>query len=317
MKLRLSAFDMSTMPPDATCMLIGKRRTGKSTLLRDIMYHMRDKLEFGVAMCGSDDTAEDMAKFIPESCIYDNFSAAALNVLLKYQGKCVQEHNAKKVFLIMDDTMYDKKTLKSQDIRQVFMNGRHKKVFFLCAVQYLMDISPDLRCNIDFLFVLKENILSNREKLWKYFFGMFADFKDFSVTMNSCTDGFGCMVLNNTVRSNKIEDCVFWYQADPSPPSFRVCSPGIWLLDETFRRGSGAEDGAGHAALRALAPDDGGVEEEEEEEDGARTTIGVRERLAAMKQERDSEESIGALAAMRATGAVGGILTVEKKRAKK
>ena len=307
MKLKLHKFDMSKIAPDATIMVVGKRRTGKSTLIRDILRSMVGKLDFGIAMCGSEDTGKAMAEYIPPSCIYDDFSPAALDVLLRVQQRGVASGTCKPVYLVMDDTMYDKQTLKSKNMRMLFMNGRHRKIFFLCAVQYLMDIPPDIRTNVDYLFVLKENVLSNREKLHKQFFGMFAEYKDFSVVMNSCTSGFQCMVLDNTARSNDPSDCVFWYQADAAGASFRVGTPGIWVLHDKYgsaksslggggaeRRVSGADDddegGGGGSAVDDAAAASADDDDEDDDDDAVcKSTPGVSQKMAAEKRRKKRE----------------------------
>lgn len=51
----------------------------------------------------------------------------------------------------------------------------------------------------------------------------------FSKVMDACTENYECLVLDNTVRSNKIQDCVFWYKASVRK-NFRVGSPEIWKL---------------------------------------------------------------------------------------
>ena len=94
-----------------------------------------------------------------------------------------------------------------------------------------MDLTPDLRANIDYIFVLRENILQNREKIYKNFFGIFPSFEMFNQVMNSCTENFECLVLDNTSRSNKIEDCVFWYKAKLHS-NFRIGSPELWAFHQ-------------------------------------------------------------------------------------
>ena len=39
MNLNLKKFDMRAVPEDAVCVFIGRRRTGKSTLVRDLLYY--------------------------------------------------------------------------------------------------------------------------------------------------------------------------------------------------------------------------------------------------------------------------------------
>ena len=43
------------------------------------------------------------------------------------------------------------------------------------------------------------------------------------------TEDFECLVLDNTSRSNRIEDCVFWYKAKPNR-KFRACDKSLWAF---------------------------------------------------------------------------------------
>jgi hypothetical protein len=107
------------------------------------------------------------------------------------------------------------------------MNGRHWKIFFMLTMQYCMDLTPDLRANVDYVFILRENVIQNREKLYKSFFGIFPSFEMFNQVMNTCTENYECLVLDNTSKSNKIQDCVFWYKAKMRQ-NFKIGSPTIW-----------------------------------------------------------------------------------------
>ena len=46
----------------------------------------------------------------------------------------------------------------------------------------------------------------------------------FCKVMDACTENYECLVLDNTVKSNKIQDCVFWYKASLRK-NFRVGDP--------------------------------------------------------------------------------------------
>ena len=107
------------------------------------------------------------------------------------------------------------------------MNGRHFNVFFMLTMQYVMDLPPALRANVDYVFILRENIIQNREKLYKSFFGIFPSFDMFCKVMDACTENYECLVLDNTVKSNKITDCVFWYKAKMHK-NFKVGAPEYW-----------------------------------------------------------------------------------------
>ena len=128
--------------------------------------------------------------------------------------------------MLVDDCMYDSKFLKDTCIRQCFMNGRHLKIFFMLTMQYVMDLPPALRANVDYVFILRENIIQNREKLYKSFFGIFPSFDMFCKVNDSCQENYDCLVLDNTVKSTSIQDCFFWYKATVRK-NFKVGSPEL------------------------------------------------------------------------------------------
>jgi len=224
--LQLRKFDPSTIGDDKVCVFIGKRGTGKSTLVTDIMYYKRH-LPCGIVMSGTEDGNHYYKQFVPDLFIYGDYNKSAIERVLARQRTLVGSGRKTGAFLLMDDCMYDKAFMKDTCIRQCFMNGRHWKIFFMLTMQYCMDLSPDLRANVDYVFVLRENVIQNRERLYKSFFGVFPTFDMFCQVMNACTENYECLVLDNTSKSNRIEDCVFHYKA-PIRKGFRIGSDSMW-----------------------------------------------------------------------------------------
>ena len=224
MKLRIKRFDPDTLKPHRIILVVGKRGTGKSVLQRDLMYHMREKVDFGLAFSPTEETQEMFREHMPDSWIYNGFSQAKLDAMLHTQRELCKDKKQRNLFIIMDDCMYDKKILKGLGIRDLFMNGRHMHITLCNAVQYVMDIGPDLRTQVDYVFALRENIISNKSKLWKYFFGMFEKYDDFAKVMDKCTSDHGALVMDNTTGSCNIEDCIYWYRAEYNLPNFRFGS---------------------------------------------------------------------------------------------
>ena len=225
--INIRKFNPKKIENNRIILFIGKRNTGKSTLVRDIMWHHRD-IPVGVVMSPTEESNEFYKEMVPDSYIYGDYDASAIDSIIKRQKKCIREKKKENVFILMDDCMYDgKKITKDVNMRGIFMNGRHWGILCMITMQYCMDLSPDLRANIDYLFVLRENILSNKEKIYKNFFGIFPSFDVFNQVMDKCTENFECLVLDNTSRSNKIEETVYWYKADVHKP-FRMCAPYVW-----------------------------------------------------------------------------------------
>jgi hypothetical protein len=131
----------------------------------------------------------------------------------------------------MDDCLYDNDWKKDKVIREIFMNGRHWGCFFILSMQYAIGIPPNLRSNIDWVFLLRENIVQNRKKLYENYAGMFHTFEMFAQTMDECTENFECLVIHNGSKSNKLEDQVFWYKAEDHS-NFKVCCPEAWQFND-------------------------------------------------------------------------------------
>ncbi len=244
-------FDPATqLHPDSVVLLLGKRGTGKSVLLKDLMSHMKDKLYAGIAMTPTQDSIDVFEEFLPRSFVYDDFNKDVIDRVLETK-RVLSRRNARKrkqlaaaglsedkryIALIMDDCMFEKKNMKNKAVRDVFMNGRHEDLFFVNLQQYVMDMGPDLRSNVDFVFALRDSSMENRAKLWKSFFGIFKNYDDFSDLMDGCTENYEAMVLATRVQSNDWRDCVFWYKARHPIPSFRLGDPKMWYLNYKFGR---------------------------------------------------------------------------------
>lgn len=215
MTLQLKKFDPAKMADDKTCVFIGKRGTGKSTLVTDILWHKRH-LPAGIAMSGTEEGNGHFRQFIPDLFVYSKYDRQAIENLVARQKALVArlgKDRTPPVFLLMDDCMYERSFMRDECIRELFMNGRHFKIFFMMTTQYVMDMTPMIRSNTDYVFVLRDNVKQNRENLYKAFFGMFPSQAAFNAVMDACTENYECLVLNNTSTSNKIQDCVFWYKA--------------------------------------------------------------------------------------------------------
>ena len=113
----IKRFDMKRIPQDAVVIFIGRRRTGKSTLVRDLLFHHQD-MPLGTVISGTEESNSFYGKMIPPLFIHGEFSPLVLSNFVKRQkmimGK-IQDDIKKGVrskidprsFIILDDCMYD------------------------------------------------------------------------------------------------------------------------------------------------------------------------------------------------------------------
>lgn len=230
MEITLKRFDPRSIPDNAICLFIGRRGSGKSTALKDVLYYKRH-IPYGNVFSPTESSNQFFSSCIPSTFIYPDYDAGALDKMIKRQKKINRgktENQRTPCFLVADDCMYDAKTIKRDvNVRQVFMNGRHLPILLLMTMQYAMDIDPGLRLNADYIFVFRDPIKKNRERLYDNFFGIFPTFDSFEKVFEACTNNFECLVLDNRSVTNNIEDCVFWYKAKERG-NFRVGSNAFW-----------------------------------------------------------------------------------------
>ena len=53
--VKLRKFDMKMIPQDAVCVFIGRRRTGKSTLVKDLLFHHQN-IPMGPVISGTEES---------------------------------------------------------------------------------------------------------------------------------------------------------------------------------------------------------------------------------------------------------------------
>jgi hypothetical protein len=233
----IKKFDMKRIPQDAVVIFIGRRRTGKSTLVRDLLYHHQD-MPLGTVISGTEESNSFYGKMIPSIFIHNEFNPIILANYVKRQrmivAKIVEDTSRgvksrldPRSFMILDDCMYDDSWTHDKNIRNLFMNGRHWKTFFLITMQYPLGIQPALRTNVDFVFILREPYLNNRKRIYDNYASAFPSFEFFCQIMDQCTQNFEVLVIDNTSLSSKLEDTIFWYKATIQP-EFRIGAPEFW-----------------------------------------------------------------------------------------
>lgn len=212
--LRLKCFDPKKMHDDSVVLIIGKRRSGKSWVARDILYH-KQHLPVGMAMSGTEEGNGFYKTIIPDSFVYNSYRPEHLNALLDRQRRMVRNKAPfPNAFVLLDDLAFDKKIFSGETpLREIFMNGRHWKLFTTMTLQYLMDMPPSLRQNIDYVILLKDNVPKNLKKLHENFFGIIESYHQFTDIMRQCTENYGALVLDNTSNSNDIDQNIYYYKA--------------------------------------------------------------------------------------------------------
>ena len=223
--------------------LIGRCDTGKSFLVRDLLFYQQD-IPVGTVISGTEAGNSFYSEHIPKLFIHDEYNSSIIENILKRQKTCMKQvmkemQTYKKsnidprTFVILDDCLYDSSWTKDKLMRLLFMNGRHWKILLIITMQYPLGIPPNLRTNIDYVFILREPYINNRKKIYENYAGMFPTFESFCQVMDQCTENYECLVINNNSKSNKLTEQIFWYKAE-NHPSFKLGSKEYWELSKNL-----------------------------------------------------------------------------------
>ena len=247
MTLELKKFDMKSISfkPEENAgpviVLIGRRDTGKSYLVRDLLYYHQD-IPIGTVISGTEAGNGFYSQHVPKLFIHDEYNSAIIENILKRQRAVLKQIKKEqemykrtnidpRAFVILDDCLFDATWTKDKVMRLLFMNGRHWKIMLIITMQYPLGIPPTLRTNIDYVFILREPYIANRKRIYENYAGMFPTFESFCQVMDQCTENYECLVINNNVKSNKLHEQIFWYKAE-CHKDFKLGSKEFWEISK-------------------------------------------------------------------------------------
>ena len=78
MNLALKKFDITSITSDKVVVFIGKRNTGKSFLVKDLLYHHR-KIPVGTVISGTEAANPFYSTMVPSIFIHDQYSPEIIN----------------------------------------------------------------------------------------------------------------------------------------------------------------------------------------------------------------------------------------------
>lgn len=196
----LPTFDPSEMLVSSTSVVIGKRATGKTMLVRDLVARFpgaTELLHFDGQPGGG------------------AFDVKAVESLIRRQRIALRGGSHRTPVLVAVDSGPATRPLvtKHKCAMNIFLNGRFFKISMLLAASHCSEVHPLALANTDYVFVLRDpgrdpdsyKVLHSR--LFRHHV---PSFDDFCGLMDAATADHGCLVLD-TVGGR-----LYRYKADPS-----------------------------------------------------------------------------------------------------
>lgn len=244
--LPIKEFKLDSMCENPAIVMIAKRASGKSWVCRSILKHFRH-IPVGLIIAPTEKMANPpfYSDFFPDAYIHYEYKSEIIEKLLFRQDimiekKMDREQQGKKQidprgFILMDDCLSKKGSwMKDQPIMELLFNGRHYQLMYMLTMQFPLGITPELRCNFDYIFLLKEDFYSNLKRLYDHYAGMFPTFDSFRLVFKELTANFGSMVIVNRGACDSFLDKIFWYRAQNDSVGMIGCNQFIEHHNENY-----------------------------------------------------------------------------------
>ena len=129
-KLKLRKFDIRSIPSDKVVVFIGKRETGKSFLVKDLLYYHKD-VPLGTVISGTEAANTFYGNMVPSLFIHDAYTPQIISNAVRRQRMVIKQINKEqakygssnidpRAFLILDDCLYDQTWVRDENIRNLF-----------------------------------------------------------------------------------------------------------------------------------------------------------------------------------------------------
>lgn len=224
--IQVADFDMRKLCNryGATCVILGARGLGKSTMIKDILYHLHHigRVPRAVVFSGTEKANGTYSSFgIPSRYIFDTYDADALQTIYNMQEKLTEDKRKGivpesldiRMVLVFDDCGFDEKIFRTTLMRQLFMNGRHYGIYVIIALQYHMSVPPTIRTQIDFFISTRWDTKPQRKQIHTHYASVYNDFETFNDVMEAATVNRRCMIVDKVTDSPDPQDKLFSYKA--------------------------------------------------------------------------------------------------------
>lgn len=206
--------------------------THNTTAIKRLLFEKKHIFPVGFVMSGTEDSNSAFEKIFPPLFIYNKFSNETMTQFIRRQKLALRYLKVPWGLGLGDDVTDDPKLLKNPTMKGLYKNGRHWKLWWILSLQYAIDLDTSIRPGVDVAFIGRESNLNIRKKIYENYASVIPTFNLFCELMDKYTENHGWLVVLNNVQSNKVEDCVFYWNPEPAPEDFKMFSQEVWEFNE-------------------------------------------------------------------------------------
>ena len=208
---------VKSMKVPFSSIVVSKRNSGKSFLVRDIVYNMsvQKKVHQVIVMSNTSGLSLNKDYDFLDKRFLTTFAQEKIEKLMKIQQKAIKAGKIREILLVLDDVIGGDGTKKAEGnrlIRSLYANGRHFHISIILLSQIANRLlEPPLRENSDYIFFSRLG-MRGLETLWESV-PVIAK-KDFIRFASTHNKDYAFVLYDNMTQSNDPWDFLFLVRAD-------------------------------------------------------------------------------------------------------
>ena len=230
----ISKFDIEDLNKYAknfSMLVSAKRRTGKSVLCHDFLFHMKD-WGFDKVILISESAKSGQVAYNPidPRLMYNKLSDDLLESIWYNQEKDRQQKSDHKILVIMDDVIGDMKKVKGlKNLGRFATLGRHNGISYIAICQYYKSFPKVFRDNSDVIIFFITTCEEDRKEVLERFCSVRSGIeskREAHVAFQKITsEPYRALVIRNYLtQATNLSDVMSWYKAEPieSFPDYKL-----------------------------------------------------------------------------------------------
>jgi hypothetical protein len=228
-------------------LIIGKHGSGKSWIVRNIIYDLwiKEKIDSCIVLSSTNKTKKFYDDFIPkENIFYENASDVIKNIFQKqiakienWKNEHVSQNDQRSLCVILDDCLSTDNWFNDKYLYEFLFNARHYGITYLLTMEFPVKIKPELRNNFDYVFLAADDSLSNQKRIYDYYAGIYPNFNSFRQEYMQCTKNYGNLcIINGMIGANGYEN-----NYENKIKYFKASNPDLFNVDCVYFTETDAE----------------------------------------------------------------------------
>jgi hypothetical protein len=236
MTIILRKFNFDYITDSSLILVIGAPSSGKSSAIKNLLYHKN--IPSGLIISHKPQHKINKTyDYIPPIFIHNRYDDNIVKRYIHTQKKNIELDNMDfdtRTFIILENVLYQ------DDEKSKYMSVLFKKYSILNMLTVLeMEYIPHeitkpikrMKQNVDYIFIFKDYIQLNRQKLFNLFKDEFGiEYSLFNKFMDDYTNNYNFLILDVKSQSKNIQDKLYWYKAGVYP-NLRLCNDEAWIYN--------------------------------------------------------------------------------------